>query len=189
MPSRAMGSGSSASAQKAAGSAAESHAGTCSEEVREASASVPERPHDLSTVDGRAASMQATLQMSKVEFRDHMARLQNKFTVRSEIAKTENRGLSLAQLQDIRNFAQQNCELWHDLSPPEYSKTSGQILRMDFLNLYHMRAAYVHLCTVLERLLCATMWLCFFAHLRTQARSYIVPQRHLPSAVSMASVV
>lgn len=153
-----MGSGSSASAQKAAGSAAESHAGTCSEEVREASASVPERPHDLSTVDGRAASMQATLQMSKVEFRDHMARLQNKFTVRSEIAKTENRGLSLAQLQDIRNFAQQNCELWHDLSPPEYSKTSGQILRMDFLNLYHMctwcilPATHVDNCSFVELL-------------------------------------
>jgi len=84
--------------------------------------------------------MQATLQMSKAEFRDHMARLQNKFTMRAEIAKTENRGLSLAQLQDIRTFAEQNCELWRDLAPPEHSKTSGQILHMDVLNLYHMCA-------------------------------------------------
>ncbi|CAE7820712.1 FBL4 [Symbiodinium sp. CCMP2592] len=135
-----MGSGSSAAAKKATGVADESRAGTCAEEVREASTSEPERPHDLSTVEGRAASMQATLQMSKAEFRDHMARLQNKFTLRAEIGKTENRGLSLAQLQDIQTFAEQNCELWRDLAPPEHSKTSGQILHMDVLNLYHMCA-------------------------------------------------
>ena len=44
--------------------------------------------------------------MSKAEFRDHMARLQNKFTMRAEIAKTENRGLSLAQFRGLQEEVQ-----------------------------------------------------------------------------------
>ena len=71
-----------------------------------------------------------------------------------------------ARLQDIRTFAEQNCELWRDLAPPEHSKTSGQILHMDVLNLYHMcawcilPATHVDNCSFVEppsRLQCACL--------------------------------
>ncbi|CAE7540757.1 FBL4 [Symbiodinium pilosum] len=96
--------------------------------------------------------------MTKEQFQEHMQQLQRKFKRKLDIAQTEHRGLSLGQLHEIQSFAQEHCGLWRDLAPAEYSKTSGQTLQMDFLNLYHLctwcilPATHVENCSFVELL-------------------------------------
>ena len=124
--------------------------------------------------------------MTKEQFQEHMQQLQRKFKRKLDIAQTEHRGLSLGQLHsahkspancsrsgfvaltlslfcllrlhEIQSFAQEHCGLWRDLAPAEYSKTSGQTLQMDFLNLYHLctwcilPATHVENCSFVEQL-------------------------------------
>ena len=59
----------------------------------------------------------------------------------SQIGGAENRPLSLRQLKQLREFFKSQANeagemTWVDVAPPQYSKSSGQQLQLDSLNLY-----------------------------------------------------
>jgi len=55
-----------------------------------------------------------------------------------EIRLTEHRGITLNQLRQAVSFMRIHCCKLHDTAPSKYSRTSGQKLDMEFMNLYHV---------------------------------------------------
>jgi len=84
--------------------------------------------------------------------------LLREFSFCGYIDKAEHRGINLTQLDRVLAFAEMACkaQAWTDTAPPAYSQTSGQVLEMSFLNLYHcntwviMPATKEHNCSMVE---------------------------------------
>lgn len=66
--------------------------------------------------------------------------LRRTFQFQAHIDRVEHRGITLQQLERVHHFAEEWCTIWKDMAPPKVSKTSGQRLRMEILNLNHMHS-------------------------------------------------
>lgn len=64
--------------------------------------------------------------------------LRRTFPFHAHIERVEHRGITFKQLERVQHFAEEWCHIWKDMAPPKVSKTAGQRLRMDFMNLNHM---------------------------------------------------
>lgn len=71
---------------------------------------------------------------------EHLAELCQEFQFQGYISQTEHRAISLKQLKRVIAYATCSCGKWIDTTPKQYSKTSGQKLSMQFLNLYHLNS-------------------------------------------------
>jgi hypothetical protein len=72
------------------------------------------------------------------ESTQHIAQLAAHFPYRGSINMTEHRAITVGQLRGICEFLKQTCTSWHDTASPTLSRTSGQALAMEILNLYHV---------------------------------------------------
>lgn len=77
---------------------------------------------------------------AKPETVHNVAALKQMFPFRGYIEQAELRGITFTQLKRVKMFAEACCFNWWDQAPRGMSKTSGQTLSMDFLNLYHLIA-------------------------------------------------
>lgn len=91
----------------------------------------------------------------------NVAQLAKAFPYQGEIDAAEHRGVTLSQLEAVLEYARRNCGVWHDTAPADKSRTSGQLLDMSFLNLYHVNewmirpATKAHSCAFVELLTAA----------------------------------
>lgn len=67
---------------------------------------------------------------------EHLGAVEQEFPCQGYIEQTEFRAISPQQLLKVVEFASRWCEQWHDRSPPDRSRTSGERLSMETLNLY-----------------------------------------------------
>eukprot|EP00439_Symbiodinium_sp_Y106_P027146 s2015_g3.t1 len=67
-----------------------------------------------------------------------LAKLRKEFRYQGRIDKAEHRGTTVSQLERVCACLEENCSAWTDHLPAKMSKTSGQPLRIDFLNFYHL---------------------------------------------------
>mmetsp|Transcript_62889 Transcript_62889/g.138466 ORF Transcript_62889/g.138466 Transcript_62889/m.138466 type:complete len:716 (-) Transcript_62889:87-2234(-) len=67
----------------------------------------------------------------------NVGRLEKTFVFQGNIERTEHRGITYSQLEQVFNFAEDHCEQWHDTSP---SKLFGQMLQLHSLNHHHINA-------------------------------------------------
>ncbi|CAJ1336316.1 unnamed protein product [Effrenium voratum] len=67
-----------------------------------------------------------------------LAKLRKEFRFQGRIERSEHRGTSFAQLERVCGCLEENCAAWTDHLPAKMSKTSGKMLRMDFLNFHHL---------------------------------------------------
>ncbi|CAE7832533.1 unnamed protein product, partial [Symbiodinium microadriaticum] len=67
-----------------------------------------------------------------------LAKLRKEFRYQGRIDKAEHRGTTVSQLEKVCACLEENCSAWTDHLPAKMSKTSGQPLRIDFLNFYHL---------------------------------------------------
>lgn len=67
-------------------------------------------------------------------------RLMKTFSFQGSIEKTEYRGVTFEQFQQVLDYSHRYCEGWYDIAPAKVSKTSGHNLSMDFLNFHHLNA-------------------------------------------------
>jgi len=81
---------------------------------------------------------QAKLPVKSPSHPRHLAHLREEFPFQQYITKPEDRAITLRQLQRVFQFVESQCHRWHDAAPANVSRTSGQILHTDFLNLYHL---------------------------------------------------
>jgi len=77
---------------------------------------------------------------AKPETVHNVAALKQMFPFRGYIEQAELRGITLTQLKRVKMFAEACCFNWWDQASRGMSKTAGQTLSMDFLNLYHLTA-------------------------------------------------
>jgi hypothetical protein len=92
----------------------------------------------------RAAMIQAEMErVAKLPFEGandnrHLAQLKEEFSFKGSIDKVEERAITPAQLQKVIAFAKGHCHRWRDCAPKDVSRTAGQKLHIDFMNLYHV---------------------------------------------------
>jgi len=104
----------------------------------------------------RAAMIQAEMErVAKLPFEGasdnrHIAQLKEQFSFQGTIDKVADRAITPAQLQRVINFAKGHCHRWRDCAPKDVSRTAGQKLHIDFMNLYHVNY-WVILPTTLEK--------------------------------------
>ncbi|CAE6927585.1 unnamed protein product, partial [Symbiodinium sp. CCMP2456] len=67
-----------------------------------------------------------------------LTKLRKEFRYQGRIEKAEHRGTTVSQLERVCACLEENCSAWTDHLPAKMSKTSGQPLRIDFLNFYHL---------------------------------------------------
>mmetsp|Transcript_47418 Transcript_47418/g.103745 ORF Transcript_47418/g.103745 Transcript_47418/m.103745 type:complete len:690 (-) Transcript_47418:162-2231(-) len=130
---------------------------------------------------------------------EHLAVLKGAFQFKGYIDHTEHRAITLGQLEHILFFAKEHAGSWYDTAPPAYSKTSGQALSLDFLNLYQFNTwvilpstkeadcAFVELFSGEKQ---TPVWFCshwwgeaiqdFIACIETHANHRLVKKRNVP---------
>lgn len=68
----------------------------------------------------------------------HVESLHATFLFQGYIPDTEHRGITLQQLSHVVEYVAVSCEKRKDLSPPQYSRTSGLPVSMEWASLYHV---------------------------------------------------
>lgn len=91
---------------------------------------------------------------------ENIALVRAEFQFQGYIAATEHRAITLPQLRRIVEFVRRNCGRWRDLASPQQSMTSGHVLGITWLNLYHIAAWLIGPATVTEN--------CSFVELLTE---------------------
>jgi hypothetical protein len=92
----------------------------------------------------RAAAIQAEVErLAKLPFEGHedsrhLGQIKEEFTFQGYIDHVEDRAITLRQLRRIRDWATDRCHRWRDAGSKEASKTYGQKLHLNFMNLHHI---------------------------------------------------